>query len=77
MCHGTRFPAGEAKGQIETHRGLLRYALILEGDAMSCRTRTPSFARLKMLLMILPGMTGADLVGHIASLDLVLSDVDR
>jgi NADH-quinone oxidoreductase subunit C/D len=79
MSHGTLVPAGEATGQIETHRGLAQYSQISDGDAMSYRTRirTPSFAHLQMLPVILPGMTVADLVAHVASLDFVMSDVDR
>lgn len=76
---GTVVPAGEATGQIEGHRGLTQYALISDGGGMSYRTRirTPSFAHLQMIARIAPGMTVADLVVHIASLDFVMSDVDR
>ena len=46
---------------------------------MSYRTRirTPSFTHLQMLPSIAPGMTVADLVAHVASIDFVMSDVDR
>ncbi|PTE14090.1 NADH-quinone oxidoreductase subunit C/D [Pseudogemmobacter blasticus] len=79
MAQGTVVPRGEATGQIETHRGLAQYALISDGGTSSYRTRirTPSFAHLQMLPHILPGMTVADVVAHIASLDFVMSDVDR
>ncbi|MDT8854180.1 NADH-quinone oxidoreductase subunit C/D [Paracoccaceae bacterium Fryx2] len=76
---GTNVPVGEATGQIESHRGLAQYSVISDGGGMSYRTRirTPSFAHLQMLPLILPGMTVADLVAHVASLDFVMSDVDR
>jgi NADH-quinone oxidoreductase subunit C/D len=79
MGWGTVVPAGEATGQIEGHRGLIQYALISDGGTSSYRTRirTPSFTHLQMLPAITPGMTVADLVVHIASLDFVMSDVDR
>jgi NADH-quinone oxidoreductase subunit C/D len=72
-------PAGEATGQIEGHRGLIQYALVSDGGSMSYRTRirTPSFTHLQMLPSIAPGMTVADLVAHVASIDFVMSDVDR
>jgi NADH-quinone oxidoreductase subunit C/D len=76
---GTVVPAGEATGQIEGHRGLTQYATISDGGNMSYRTRirTPSFAHLQMLPLLAPGMTVADLVVQIASIDFVMSDVDR
>jgi NADH-quinone oxidoreductase subunit C/D len=76
---GTVVPAGEATGQIEGHRGLTQYATISDGGGMSYRTRirTPSFAHLQMLPLLAPGMTVADLVVQIASIDFVMSDVDR
>jgi NADH-quinone oxidoreductase subunit C/D len=79
MGWGTVVPSGEATGQIEGHRGLIQYALISDGGTSSYRTRirTPSFTHLQMLPAITPGMTVADLVVHIASLDFVMSDVDR
>jgi NADH-quinone oxidoreductase subunit C/D len=79
VSHGIAVPAGEATGQVESHRGLAQYALISDGGTMSYRTRirTPSFAHLQMLGRILPGMTVADVVAHVASIDFVMSDVDR
>ncbi len=79
VSQGTVVPAGEATGQVETHRGLAQYSLISDGGTRSYRTRirTPSFAHLQMIPQIAPGMTVADLVVHIASLDFVMSDVDR
>lgn len=79
MSHGTVVPAGEATGQIEGHRGLTQYSVVSDGGTESYRTRirTPSFTSLQMLPAILPGMTVADIVVHIAAVDFVMSDVDR
>lgn len=76
---GTLVPQGEATGQIEGHRGLVQYSIVSDGGPQSYRTRirTPSFAHLQMIPHLVPGMTVADLVAHIASMDFVMSDVDR
>jgi NADH-quinone oxidoreductase subunit C/D len=79
VSQGTLVPAGEATGQIEGHRGLTQYAIVSDGGAESYRTRirTPSFAHLQMIPTVARGMTVADLVVQIASIDFVMSDVDR
>jgi NADH-quinone oxidoreductase subunit C/D len=79
VSQGTLVPAGEATGQIEGHRGLTQYAIVSDGGAESYRTRirTPSFAHLQMIPEVARGMTVADLVVQIASIDFVMSDVDR
>ncbi len=76
---GPVVPAGEATGQIEGQRGLAQYAIVSDGEARSYRTRirSPSFAHLQMIPAIAPGMTVADLVAHLGSMDYVMSDVDR
>ena len=79
MGHGTVVPAGEATGQVEGQRGLVQYSVISDGGTRSHRTRirAPSFAHLQTIPLTAPGLTVADLVAHIASLDFVMSDVDR
>ena len=76
---GPVVPAGEATGQVETARGLAQYALVSDGEACSYRTRirTPSFAHLQSIAALAPGMTVADLVAFLGSIDYVMSDVDR
>lgn len=76
---GINVPGGEATGQTETTRGIAQYALISDGGAMSYRTRirTPSFAHLQQLTWVAKGMSVADLVAHLGSIDYVMSDVDR
>jgi NADH-quinone oxidoreductase subunit C/D len=72
-------PAGEATGQAETVRGLTQYAIVSDGATCSYRTRirTPSFAHLQAVSAIAPGLTVADLVAYLGSIDYVMSDVDR
>ncbi|WP_439533415.1 NADH-quinone oxidoreductase subunit C/D [Polymorphobacter sp.] len=79
VSRGLDVPAGEATGQIETHRGLTQYALVSDGGPSSYRTRirTASFAHLQLLPLVAKGMSVADLVAYIASIDFVMSDVDR
>jgi NADH-quinone oxidoreductase subunit C/D len=79
VSRGLDVPAGEATGQVETHRGLTQYALISDGGPSSYRTRirTASFAHLQLLPLVAKGMSVADLVAYIASIDFVMSDVDR
>lgn len=79
VSRGLNVPAGEATGQVETHRGLTQYALISDGGPSSYRTRirTASFAHLQLLPLVAKGLSVADLVAYIASIDFVMSDVDR
>jgi NADH-quinone oxidoreductase subunit C/D len=76
---GAVVPAGEATGQAETVRGLTQYAIVSDGATCSYRTRirTPSFAHLQAVSAIAPGLTVADLVAYLGSIDYVMSDVDR
>ena len=76
---GPPVPAGEATGQIESARGLTQYALISDGEGGSYRTRirTPSFANLQPLPEVAPGLTVADLVMYLASIDHIMPDVDK
>ncbi len=79
MSQGTVVPAGEATGQVEGNRGLTQYSIVSDGGTESYRTRirTPSFAHLQMIPVMVPGMTVADIVVQIAAVDFVMSDVDR
>ncbi|PZN96360.1 MAG: NADH-quinone oxidoreductase subunit C/D [Alphaproteobacteria bacterium] len=79
VSRGLDVPAGEATGQVETHRGLAQYAIVSDGGPSSYRTRirTPSFAHLQLLPLVAKGLSVADLVAYIASIDFVMSDVDR
>lgn len=76
---GPVIPAGEAFCGIEATKGNNGYYLISDGNTMSYRTRirTPSFAHLQMIPLISRGLTVADLVAILGSIDYVMADVDR
>ena len=76
---GTRVPAGEATGQVESARGFTQYSIVSDGEGGSYRTRirTPSFANLQPIAEVAPGMTVADFIMYLASIDHVMSDVDK
>jgi len=76
---GPVIPVGEACVAIEATKGLNAYYLTSDGGTMSYRTRirTPSFAHLQMIPMMCRGMMVADLIAILASIDFVMSDVDR
>jgi NADH-quinone oxidoreductase subunit C/D len=76
---GPVIPAGEAFVGVEATKGNNGYYLISDGSIHSYRTRirTPSFAHLQMLPLICRGLTVADLLAILGSIDFVLADVDR
>ena len=75
------FPAPDASiySAIESPRGEL--GVLLAGDGGSkprrCHWRTPSFDNLSVLPKIVKGHLVADLVAILASVDIVLGDIDR
>ncbi len=76
---GPVIPPGEASATIEASKGNQTYYLVSDGGTMSYRTRirTPSFAHLQLIPMMSRGLTIADLVVILGSVDYVLADVDR
>ena len=76
---GPVIPVGESCVTIEATKGLNAYYLTSDGGTMSYRTRirTPSFAHLQMIPQMCKGMMVADLIAILASIDFVMSDVDR
>ena len=76
---GPVIPVGECSVTIEATKGLNAYYLTSDGGTMSYRTRirTPSFAHLQMIPQMCKGMMVADLIAILASIDFVMSDVDR
>jgi NADH-quinone oxidoreductase subunit C/D len=76
---GPVMPAGEALGAIEATKGNNGYYLVSDGSTVSYRTRirTPSFAHIQMLSLLVHGLMIPDLVAILGSLDFVLADIDR
>lgn len=76
---GTVIPAGEAFVGIEATKGANGYYLVSDGSTMSYRTRirTPSFPHLQLIPLLCRGLTVADLVAILGSIDFVMADVDR
>ena len=75
------FPAPKASvySAVESPRG--EFGLLLEGDGgpkpLRVHLRTPSFDNLSVLSHIVNGHLVADLVAILASIDIVLGDIDR
>ncbi len=76
---GPTIPAGEACVSIEATKGANGYYLVSDGSTMSYRTRirTPSFAHLQTIPLLCRGLSVADLVAILGSIDFVMADVDR
>ena len=76
---GPVIPPGEATFAAEGAKGNHGYYLVSDGSTMSYRTRirTPSFAHIQMVPMMSRGLTVADLVTILGSIDYVLADLDR
>lgn len=76
---GPVIPAGEACVGIEATKGNNGYYLISDRNtaAYRVRIRAPSFPHMQMIPLISRGLTVADLVAILGSIDFVLADVDR
>jgi NADH-quinone oxidoreductase subunit D len=76
---GFNAPKGSVYQAVESPRGEL--GVFLEGDGgpkpYRCHWRTPSFDNLSVLPKIVKGHLVADLVAILASVDIVLGDIDR
>ncbi|HEU4744345.1 MAG TPA: NADH-quinone oxidoreductase subunit D, partial [Anaerolineales bacterium] len=72
-------PDGSIYQAIESPRGELGVLLAGDGGAKPrrCHWRTPSFDNLSVLPKIVKGHLVADLVAILASVDIVLGDIDR
>jgi NADH-quinone oxidoreductase subunit C/D len=76
---GPVIPPGEALGTIEATKGNNGYYLVSDGSTTSYRTRirTPSFAHMQMLPLLVRGRMIPDLLAVLGAMDFVLADVDR
>ncbi|MDR5728987.1 MAG: NADH-quinone oxidoreductase subunit C/D [Terriglobia bacterium] len=76
---GPMIPPGEALGAIEATKGNNGYYLVSDGSTTSYRTRirTPSFAHMQMLPLLVRGRMIPDLFAILGAMDFVLADVDR
>ena len=74
-----KLPAGEYYQRVETARGELGVFVVSDGNKTPLRMkfRTPSFSNLSVLDHISRGCKIADLVAIGASMDYVITDIDR
>jgi NADH-quinone oxidoreductase subunit D len=74
-----RPPVGEAYARIESPRGELGYYIVSDGGPAPFRfhIRSPSFINLTPLKLMSVGMTVADAIVILGSVDIVVGEVDR
>jgi len=71
--------AGEVFVPVESARGIQGYLIVSDGSTKPYRMhlRSPSFINIGILPEIAPGLTIQDFVATLASLDIVLGEIDR
>ncbi|HXF06323.1 MAG TPA: NADH-quinone oxidoreductase subunit D, partial [Blastocatellia bacterium] len=76
---GLKVPPGEIYLAVESPRGELGYYIISDGGPKPYRVhiRAPSFAHAQALPVMIKGHLIADVVAVIASIDIVLGEIDR
>jgi NADH-quinone oxidoreductase subunit D len=74
-----RPPAGEAYARVESARGVFGVYLVSDGSLkpVRCRIRVPSFANLSVLPDLLAGVSVADVVAILGSIDFIVPEIDR
>ena len=79
VTEGFRVPAGEVYQCIESPRGEIGYYIVSDGTAKPYRVymRTPSFANLMALPVMLKDTLIANSIASLGSMDFVLGDTDR
>ncbi|MDR5682846.1 MAG: NADH dehydrogenase (quinone) subunit D [Armatimonadota bacterium] len=79
VSEGIHPPPGEAYAAVESPRGEKGYYIVSDGSnrPVRVRVRAPSFSNLQALPTMVRGGMLADVVVAIASIDIVLGDVDR
>jgi NADH-quinone oxidoreductase subunit C/D len=76
---GPVMPAGEASVMAEVVKGASNYYLTSDKSTMSYRTRirTPTFTHLQQMPSVINGSLVSDLIIYLATIDVVMADVDR
>jgi NADH-quinone oxidoreductase subunit D len=76
---GFEVPEGEVYQAVESPRGELGMYVVSKGGTKPWRlhVRTPSFATVQALPVMMTDLLVADVIATLASLDPVLGDVDR
>ena len=79
VTEGFRVPPGEVYQAVESPRGMMVYYVVSDGTSHPYRmyVRAPSFANLRALPKMVEGRLIADVVACIASIDIVLGEIDR
>lgn len=79
VSEGINPPVGEVYAAVESPRGEKGYYIVSDGSnrPTRVRVRAPSFSNLQALPVMVYRRTIADVVVVIASIDIVLGDVDR
>ena len=75
-----KLPAGQHYSQVETARGVLGVTMVAEEKKTTpyrCHFRSPNFNNLWCLAPMIEGQHIGQLVACMASLDLVIPDLDR
>jgi NADH:ubiquinone oxidoreductase subunit D len=74
-----RPPVGEAYARIESPRGELGFYIVSDGGPAPFRfhIRSPSFINLTPLALMSVGLTVADAIVILGSVDIVVGEVDR
>lgn len=72
-------PAGDVYSRVESPRGEVGVYLVSDGSGKPYRLkwRAPSFVHLESLPLMCRGYLVADVVANIASIDIILGEVDR
>ncbi len=76
---GPVMPAGEASVMAEVVKGASNYYLTSDKSTMSypTRIRTPTFTHLQQMPSVINGSLVSDLIIYLATIDVVMADVDR
>lgn len=79
VYNGFQTPPGEIYHAVESPKGELGYYLVSDGSGKPyrMRVRAPSFVNLQALPQMVEGAYMADVVAAIASIDIVLGEIDR